>query len=82
MKSIDIPADILRGMGLPDTAIQRISGETDNTSDIVFEFEGKFYQTTCENDEIPWRWETTVPCVEVHKVVFEIYVPTDDEATE
>ena len=77
MPSITLSREVLKDeLGLPSEAISDNISETDRWSehhDIVFEYEGKFYETgySCGATEMqyqtPWDDEEEVVCWEVEK---------------
>jgi len=64
-------------LDLPYSALEDDIVDTSRWSenhDIIFEHEGKFYNTgyscglTEQQDESPWEYEDEIECVEVHQV--------------
>lgn len=75
----NIMLEILWDVGVIEDVITAVSRWSVHHR-IVFEHEGRFYQTkysigaTESQDESPWQYQNEVECIEVHKVVKPVEV--------
>lgn len=88
MTTVKFHKKLLFENDLPSAAIEdRITGLSrwNSKHEIVFELDGKHYQTTYErgatemSEERPWEYEDEVECTEVHRVevTCQVWRPVD-----
>lgn len=91
MKKVFTKEFLMDELDLPYSALEDTIYDTSRWSihhKIIFEHEGKFYQTyysegaTEMQDESPWEYKDKIECYEVikKKVMVEQWVVVDDEA--